>query len=190
MTLIHAILIFTAICCFSGYVWSIKKFFTRPQGVPSGMRAISTLGGIFSLLHVLMLGFRVSATGFRIAGIILYLCAMVVFWLAISANSQKPLSLAYSGDKPGHLVQHGIYHYVRHPFYTSYSLAWLAGVVGSKTLWLLPTLLIMVYLYFCSARQEEQKFLMSDFAQDYKSYQQQTGMFFPRVSKKYVRTLE
>src|SRR5262249_2202493 len=79
------------------------------------------------------------------------------------------------------LTQTGPYRVIRHPIYSAYLLAWLAGPIIAAQPWLLLTTLWMVILHYLAARQEERSFGASSFAQDYQSYRRRTGMFLPSV---------
>jgi protein-S-isoprenylcysteine O-methyltransferase Ste14 len=77
------------------------------------------------------------------------------------------------------LITHGIFRYIRHPLYTGHFIMFL----GSLLLRLHPVTVGM-YLLFCigqtvRAKIEERK-LKAVFS-EYDTYQQRTGMFFPRL---------
>ncbi len=80
---------------------------------------------------------------------------------------------------PTFLTQSGPYRLVRHPIYSAYLLAWVAGpVICGQPLLLLSTL-VMAVIYFFAARQEESWFAGSELAEDYRRYRSRTGMFVP-----------
>lgn len=173
----------TASVVFICFIWAIRRFFVAPPKPQLGMRLISILGMVFMVVHVgFLLAGNPSPLWFVVA-LVLYVVALVLFLQSFKANLKKPLTLAYSQDTPEHLVQVGPYRFVRHPFYTSYTLAWLAGVVGSGQWILLVSVAIMFYLYFRAARLEEEKFASSQLGESYREYKIRTGMFFPKLYK-------
>ena len=123
-----------------------------------------------------------SAGGALVAGCF-YVCALALFWWAIRTNSPRPLSASFSPDTPQHLVERGPYRLIRHPLYSSYLLTWTAGVVATGRLWLLPSLAVMLVIYFRAAREEEQKFVRSPLGGSYQQYQSRTGQFLPNPLK-------
>jgi protein-S-isoprenylcysteine O-methyltransferase Ste14 len=80
-----------------------------------------------------------------------------------------------------HFVSHGPYAWVRHPFYTSYLLTWLAGVAATGHLWLLSTVLVMVTIYWRAALLEEKKFFQTALSSLYVAYKSRTGLFAPSL---------
>ena len=84
---------------------------------------------------------------------------------------------------PAHLMTTGPYRVVRHPFYCSYLLVWLAGLVATAKWWLALTVAIMVAIYLRAARFEERKFLDSALARHYRDYQARTGQLVPNPWK-------
>ena len=165
--------------CFVSFTWAIQQFFTS-NGKQKGMQAIKYFGALFSVAHFLTLIFAYAPWPPLIPiAILLYVLSLLIFWWAINVNQTQPLSLAYSLDKPTHLVKTGPYNWVRHPFYTSYLCFWMAGTVASGQWLLLFSVVVMFYLYFTAAKFEEHKFISSDLKEQYQTYQNQTGMFLP-----------
>lgn len=185
MSTLNALNLALFLACFISFSWAIKCFFTTDQESRTGMQAIKILGGILTLVHLAALLFYNNSSGlYQIVGLAMYLLSLLTFWWAIKANKAKPLSLAYSLDEPQHLVNHGPYAHVRHPFYTSYLFFWVAGAFASQQWLLLLGVAVMFYLYFQAASLEENKFINSPLKAQYQNYQQQTGMFLPSPFKR------
>lgn len=177
-----AVVLMVALSCFVSFAWAMKRFFTKPDGKTSGMQAIYMLGTVFSLLHLGLIFFLYRFSPWTtLGGLALYAASLALFWWAVQINRSAPLSFAFSRDQPQHLVVAGPYRHVRHPFYTAYTLTWLAGAVVIPAPWLLLSVLVMFYFYWQAARQEEIKFGASEFAEAYRDYQGRTGMFAPRL---------
>ena len=81
-------------------------------------------------------------------------------------------------EKTTHLVTTGIYHYIRHPFYSSLLfLCW--GIFLIATTW--PALLLALATTAClvaTAKTEEQENI-TFFGNTYRTYMQKTRMFIP-----------
>jgi len=105
--------------------------------------------------------------------------SLALYAASAHANRGRPLTLAFSSDVPVHLVEHGPYRIVRHPFYAAYLLSYLAGWVGSWNHWLWLAIAAMLTLYAAAATREERKFLGSEFASAYEAYKARTGMLIP-----------
>jgi len=172
------------LACLASFVWGMRKFFVQPAGNTTGMRIIGALGLLFGALHFMAIFLTNSITGQRGSlAAFLYLCSLGLFWWAIRTNSSARLSAAFSPDVPVHLVESGPYRFMRHPFYCSYLLAWLAGTIATARWWLLPTVAVMVIIYWKAARGEEEKFSRSSLAAEYQKYRERTACLLPNPMK-------
>jgi len=78
------------------------------------------------------------------------------------------------------LVRDGPYRYVRHPFYASGFLLFLASSLVAANWFLLAGGALIFILCIIRTRTEE-KNLMARFGDDYRAYMKQTGRFWPRM---------
>jgi protein-S-isoprenylcysteine O-methyltransferase Ste14 len=108
--------------------------------------------------------------------------------LCIVVNHARPLTIAFADDVPMHVVRSGPYRVVRHPFYTSYMLAYLAGLIATASPLLIPVIVCMGTLYTRAASGEEAKFAASALRDEYAVYRHRTGRFTPRL--RFVRVLD
>lgn len=114
--------------------------------------------------------------------LILYLSSFALFWSAFYSNRKRPLPHCFTGTAPQHLVTSGPYQYVRHPFYVSYLLVWIAGaVVLNRAEFWIPVG-VMTGLYVYAARKEEQSFLISGLRNAFLIHRKRAGFFLPRLS--------
>jgi protein-S-isoprenylcysteine O-methyltransferase Ste14 len=123
----------------------------------------------------------------RVVGLFLFAIAHVMFWSAAAAHGRNRPCVAFSTDVPERLVESGPYRLVRHPFYSAYLLAWIAGAAVTATPWLLATAGVMGLVYLTAARAEEAGFLASRVAEQYRSYQRRTGLFLPRLRERWTQ---
>jgi protein-S-isoprenylcysteine O-methyltransferase Ste14 len=149
------------------------------------MRTVKLTSAAFAILHLMLIlkGRVISPTVQAVVAMALYLGALGLFWWALSANRAKPLSAVFSPDLPIHLTQAGPYRFIRHPFYASYLLTWVAGVIASGYPWLLLTVVVMGIIYLRAAQTEERKFSASPLARQYEFYRSRTGLFTPNPLK-------
>ncbi len=171
--------------CFGSFTWGMRRFFSRPLGSNAMMRLVVICGVVSAALHLAALLLPASGTaGRRVLGAALYLAAFLLFWSATAAwgKAGRP-SVIGSPDEPSQLMQRGPYRWIRHPFYTSYLLAWSAGWVATGRWWLAPTVLILFGVYVIAALAEEQKFAVSPLAGAYANYRARTGLFIPNPLK-------
>jgi protein-S-isoprenylcysteine O-methyltransferase Ste14 len=170
--------------CLGSFSWGMRSFFVRPAHMTRGMKATTLAGAGSALLHVwaISLTHDLSAPGFYMSAAV-YVCAVILFWWAVNANRSHPLRACFSENRPLHLNRRGPYSFVRHPFYCSYLLTCLAGLIATRNPWLLPTVIVMVVIYAIAAIREEEEFAHSPLAAEYRQYRQDTGRFFPRPRK-------
>ena len=170
--------------CLGSFTWAMRKFFVQPDHMTTGLRVTLLAGFVFTVMHFVVI-FRTSVMVLSsvLVASFLYCLALFIFWSAIRINRSKPLSACFAENEKLHLVQHGPYKFVRHPFYCSYLLTWLAGAVGTLNVWLGLTFITMGVLYLVAAREEEKKFARSPLAEAYMRYCDSTGRFLPKPWK-------
>ena len=181
LTSLQILLIALLFLCLASFTWATRKFFVKPDGITAGLSITLGAGFVFAIIHFTVL-FRTPSIQPRWAAVaaVLYVSALILFWWTFLANRRKPLSACFSKTEQLHLVQHGPYRFVRHPFYCSYLLSWLAGAVGTMSPLLFLTFFAMLGLYWYAARKEEGKFAASPLAEEYSAYRSSTGRFVPR----------
>lgn len=181
------LLMFAAfVFCFGFFAWALQGgFFTGTPDRNVGITVTRILGlvCVFTQGTVLVRSLDGALQWPEIVALALYLAALALSLAAARALRGRRLTLAFSSDTPRELIAHGPYRVIRHPFYTSYLLAWTAGPVATGEVWLLLTVLAMGALYAVAARQEEAKFLNSSLSGAYRAYAASAGMFFPRLSR-------
>lgn len=175
-----------AIACFGSFTWAVRGHF-RPEGrMPPGMRLTS----ILSLVGFTWFGWDIGRNHLQGLGnpiwsdamaCILLINSLALFWWTIRTNARRPLTLAFSRDVPSFLQMKGPYGFVRHPFYLSYLLFWIATAIASMMLlhWVVP--IVMALLYREAAKREEAKFAGSPLSIEYAFYRTRTGMLVPRL---------
>lgn len=173
--------------CLASFGWAMRRFFVQPAGLTTGMQVIKACGVAFGILHLTAIAVTPGINAIRgVNGIVLYLCALALFWWAIQVSLRQPLSAAFSPDLPSHLVAQGPYRLIRHPLYCSYLLCWVAGWAATGRLWLGPTVAVMLIIYVRAATEEEKKFTRSPLAEAYQRYRARTGLFLPNPLKRYL----
>jgi len=118
-----------------------------------------------------------------VVGLVLAAVSLALFWSAVWAHRRQRPSYAFIQAAPETLVRCGPYRLIRHPFYVAFVVAALAGTVLSGQAWLVLTVVWVGVMYYWAAREEEARFLKSDFAGQYQQYQSETGMFLPRLRR-------
>lgn len=174
-----------ALACagFFSFAWAVKVVFIAPDGMPPKMKQLSVTALICFIFQGFVLGMsNRSSIPIVFAGCALYIVALGLFWWSIPYARLGSLRVAFARqDAPNELLMVGPYRFIRHPFYASYLLYWLAGVLAAETLWLTPTLLIMIWFYGSAIRQEELELLRGPQGEIYGLYRRRVGALFPRI---------
>lgn len=127
-------------------------------------------------------------TGTRLAAVVLAAAAIALVSLTLGTH-RIPIALWHqSDDAPRHLVTWGAYRRVRHPFYSSYLLAFLAAVAVFPHLVTLALLTYMAVQLNAVAAKEERKLAASEFGAEYTAYTHRTGRFLPRPGSRSAET--
>jgi protein-S-isoprenylcysteine O-methyltransferase Ste14 len=185
MIILRVAAISLEILAFASFAWAIRHYFRIPvEGAPTGMRQLQTAAAVLMILQIVTGLAYPSASWCSLIAIALLLASMALFWWTVQTNFERRFAIAFTNRAPNFLVQSGPYRWIRHPFYTSYLLTWLAGPVLAGKPLLLFAPLIMFCFYLRAAQLEETQFLASDLASRYRCYRASTGMFIPRILRK------
>lgn len=166
---------------YASFVWAVRSFFVREGPLEPGMRLIAAGGSLTMAAHLAAMLAADARPVLLLGGSALYAASLGLFWWAVRVNRVQPLAIAFSELTPEHLVTRGPYALVRHPFYSAYLLAWIAGLVATAQPLLLSTVVAMGALYHRAARLEEAMFADSHLAAAYAAYKERVGMLFPRL---------
>jgi len=109
------------------------------------------------------------------------LAALSIGLLAMTVGSHRiPISLWHQhNDAPVEIVTWGPYARIRHPFYSSFLLAFLAAAVALPHALTLASLAWGAAALSLTARREERRLRDSQLGEAYCRYMEATGRFFP-----------
>ena len=171
----------TCLTAFSSFSWGAVRFFTKPSGLTRRAGATASLGVFFAGWHVYAIATAATSPWRAALGMIAHALAAAIFWTAVRACQSQPLTAIFEDDLPVRLVRRGPYAYVRHPFYTAYTIFWLGGWVASDSLVTLLSVAAMLAIYVRGAMEEERKFSRSALAREYAAYRTRVRAWRPAV---------
>jgi protein-S-isoprenylcysteine O-methyltransferase Ste14 len=116
--------------------------------------------------------------GLRWAGFALVVIS-ILFWtwtqVALGKDWSPQLQLRYDH----HLVTTGPYAHIRHPMYTAITGFGVGlALVGAN--WIFVALVVLVVVGMALRIPKEEKMLINEFGDEYRSYMQRTGSLLPR----------
>jgi protein-S-isoprenylcysteine O-methyltransferase Ste14 len=182
MTVPQLAALLAASACFASYAWGLVRFFREPGGAARDIWLVKAATALAVVAHIaaILLAFDLALWRF-LPAMALYAVSLALYWWSIAVNLRRPLSIAFSGDRPEHLVTAGPYALIRNPLYLSYELCWIAGVLATGQWWLALSVVAMGWIYHRAALAEEAKFAASPLADAYAAYAARTGRYLPRL---------
>ena len=178
------ILVALSVICWVSFALAVMWHFSRPVEPSWLMKAVASLAMLFGLLQVMAMASApaTSVTSWLVA-FVLYGSALALFWWALKTTRGHRFALAFTPTSPTMVLAEGPYRWVRHPFYASYLLYWVAGAYATQAWWMIVSVIVMGGLYWLAAVQEETEFLQGDQAEAYRAYIVRTGRFFPKLRR-------
>ena len=178
-TMLGAITVIGVIAAYISGVWGIYRHFLVKDRVEPAMKLTSALSlaalswFLFERWHHGALLSSV-APGNDSAALVLLAGFMLLFWWTVAVTRDQRLTLAFSRDQPQFICTTGPYRWLRHPFYTSYIVFWVAVAIGAGVwgFWLVPIAMLMIY--WRAIRLEEAKFAASPLSSQYENYKPYT----------------
>jgi protein-S-isoprenylcysteine O-methyltransferase Ste14 len=86
-------------------------------------------------------------------------------------------------QRPDHVVDTGVFHYVRHPLYLAVLLAYFGTAFSSFSL-ISFALIIPIFVFYNYIATYEEKLLETKFGEPYRQYERRTGKWLPGLGKK------
>lgn len=173
-------IIFTTIVV--SFVWARFRFFKIGSTTPMRIAKFydpAVLANVL-LTYYLLLNNPLQLSGRILIGGLLLLTSFFFFWWAVKTVRDIGFALTEKIERL-HIV--GPFSIVRHPFYSSYCLAWLGTSVMFNSIALWITLVYLIAFYYQLATAEEIIILKSQYSREYQAYRQKVGMFLPRITK-------
>lgn len=183
-TILHLGIVLWLAVRFPYFISAGANTFTVPKLRDTGavLGQISFMSGMLCVVIMgLFYGLLIPAA---LCGCVLALCSVVLYEWTDRTVVDRNFYIGLSGAVPGAIRDTGPYHFVRHPFYLSYIVAFLGVAVAFPSLIVSAVCLLNVGLFVYMAFDGERVLLQSPRAPDYVSYKVQVGMFLPRFAAK------
>jgi protein-S-isoprenylcysteine O-methyltransferase Ste14 len=118
-----------------------------------------------------------------VAAVLLGLASVSMIAFTVGTH-RIPIALWHQhNDAPVEIVTWGPYRAVRHPFYSSFTLALLAGLLAAPGVLTMATLVAGLVGLGVTARREERRLLQSGLGDEYREYMRTTGRFVPTLGR-------
>lgn len=173
------LVLFPGVACFLGFSWATLRHFRSVGPMPLGMRLIGTIS-IVAMAAFTWLVSSAPLSGFWPLASLLSMGSLALFIWTVRTTRDAGFALAFSGAQSPRLLTSGPFQYVRHPFYTSYLIFWLATYIATLSSLSLAGSIILLVCYIVAARNEERLMSNGELATTYATYTLKVGMFLPR----------
>jgi protein-S-isoprenylcysteine O-methyltransferase Ste14 len=184
--------LFILVLCTFIAIGLLPLLFFRRDG-EFNLRWLATGAPFFVAPAVLLMGlFGLIETHYVAGGLVLIaaqatsviLCSVSIALIAMTvATHRVPLALWHQdNDAPAEIVTWGPYSQIRHPFYTSFLLAFVAALLVFPHTLTAACLIYGAVAMTITARCEERRLADSEFGAEYRNYMAETGRFLPRLT--------
>jgi protein-S-isoprenylcysteine O-methyltransferase Ste14 len=119
-----------------------------------------------------------------LSGAVLALASLMLYEWTRRTVIDRNFYVGLSGEVPGAVCETGPYRFVRHPFYLSYTVAFVAVAVAFPSLIVVGVCLLNIGLFAHMAVDDERVLLASAMAPDYRAYRGRVWMFVPRIRRR------
>jgi protein-S-isoprenylcysteine O-methyltransferase Ste14 len=175
-------LVALSVICWVSFALAILWHFDRSAEPSWLMKCVALLGTCFGLLQLAAtIWAPATSVVSRLVALVLYGSALTLFGWAVGSTRGYHFALAFTPSDPTVVLAEGPYRWVRHPFYASYLMYWIAGACATQARWMIVSVIVMSWLYWLATVQEETEFLQGDQADVYRAYINRTGRFFPKL---------
>ena len=148
-------------------------FFLCPALLVAGFFGVLPLSYVFAAVYP---GQQIVPIPFAIGSIALIFLTLGTHHTRISLWHQ-------SNDAPAGVVTSGAYRYIRHPFYTSFLVAFAAADLFFPHPAVLALSLYELAVLHWTAAGEERRLRASPFGEEYGEYMARSGRFFPTLRR-------
>jgi protein-S-isoprenylcysteine O-methyltransferase Ste14 len=143
--------------------------------------------GLLQVAHLLQwidpIDLGATAAWLRAIGVVMSACSIGLIWYTVGTH-RIPLALWHQhDDEPVELVTWGSYRWVRHPFYSAFLLALIAGALITPHVLTLATTAYGAGALNLTARREERRLQADELGDQYRTYMCGVGRFVPRIGR-------
>jgi protein-S-isoprenylcysteine O-methyltransferase Ste14 len=180
----HAMTFLVWVCTGASFAWGVSCFFRRRAVTARRTTLVARLGMLFAIWDAIAILTSEGTLVDDAIGIAAFIMALLLFWSVVRACGHHRPHAIFEHQAPRTLLCRGPYRYIRHPFYTSYTIFWFAGAIAGDSIlaWLMAC--IMLALYRDAIRREEREIERSPLAEAYGAYRRRAGAMLPKIQRR------
>ena len=123
-----------AVLCFASFGWGMRRHFRIDGPMSRYTRMTALLGAAGAALDLYLLApLVIEWRGQASVIVALFAAGLAIFWRAVAETRNKGLYAIGTRGVPPRRITTGLYRWLRHPLYLSYTLVWIACWLASGT---------------------------------------------------------
>jgi protein-S-isoprenylcysteine O-methyltransferase Ste14 len=134
---------------------------------------------IAQFLLLVTLAWPIANLHFSIMGLLFIFLGVVIALFALFSNQPGNFNVRPTPKHKGELITTGIYHYIRHPMYSSLFSGGFGAVLCQFSWWKLVAWVLLVITLHFKAQFEERALLLHYYG--YKGYKKNNKAFIPFI---------
>ena len=168
------------------YLWATAKIFVirNDAGAKTGQLVYAALSSVALVIYLYgIIANPVESEYVAITALFVYILSLMLFWWTVRTLGKRPLGFAFTDQSARFFIHDGAFGLVRNPFYTSYTLTWIACIcaINDHLLYAIPSIPLLFY-YYMAAKKEERMFAGGQFAREHAAYRHSVPMFIPGMN--------
>jgi protein-S-isoprenylcysteine O-methyltransferase Ste14 len=180
---LRLVFIFWMVCPFLYFMSAAANTFTVPKLHDNGA-ALGQISFLSGMVCVLIMGlFHGLLVPFAIGGAVLALGALILYEWSRRTVIDRNFFVGLSGEVPRAVCAEGPFRLVRHPFYVSYVLAFVAVALAFPSPIVGAACLLNIGLFVYMAFDDEKTLMASALGVEYETYRMRIGMFVPHAGR-------
>jgi protein-S-isoprenylcysteine O-methyltransferase Ste14 len=184
LTILHLVLVFWMLIPFPYFITAGVNTFTVPALRNNGA-VLGQISFISGMLCVIVMGlFSGLLLPLALCGCALALCSVLLYEWTRRTVAERDFYVGLSGEVPRAVCDKGPYRYVRHPFYSSYMVAFVGVAIAFPSFIVSGVCLLNIGLFLYMAFDDERVLVSSALGADYRAYRGRTGMLVPGLGKR------
>jgi len=172
--------LFTSLFGLYGIIWTLKDIFFPDKHFQRNVSILSGLIIAIILMLYWMIGFLCISTRTEASILKIVFCILIYslgLFAMLTSDIQKYRALKYKGN---HLIQNGMFKYIRHPNYAGEILIYgTYGILANH--WVAWVILVYLFITFFLPNMYKIDYSISRYP-EWKSYKARTNMILPNIS--------
>lgn len=154
--------------------------------LPFGVAGLGLVAGQLGFITPVIPFDSIAGTGLGLTSLVLSIISIGLIFFTLGTHQKRIALWHQNNDAPEHIVTHGAYKYVRHPFYSAFLLGLLGIAIHVPHIVSISVFIYTVLVLTYTAKREEHRLSSSEFGEQYRTYKNMTGRFIPKRGERHA----